>query len=138
MNSLFPREISVFEKAFIALGLILAAGAPFPLLRFMQGKSFEAETGDPLVQLVWVAVYAIVALPLLLMLPRALWLWRQNLLLVLLVFLAVVSSIWSLESFITPFYSRAGYLPVCQLFSAAPLTLADGQAHGAGFGLCCA
>jgi O-antigen ligase len=101
MNTLFPREISFLEKLFIALGLILAAGAPFPLIRFMQGQSFDAESGDPLVQLVWVAVYVIAALPLLLMLPRALWLWRQNIALVLLVTLTLISSLWSLEPLIT-------------------------------------
>ena len=100
------------ERSLAVVVLFLSTGALVPLVRFesIYAATLEPVEGDPFIQQMWLAIYAVVAL-LLVRHHRKLWpVFSRNRALWALVALTVISAAWSLEPFLT---LRRSFALVC-------------------------
>lgn len=95
------KKTNLLENMFVIFVLFLSTGAIIPLVRQENGMIFDPVHGDPLMQRLWLGIYAITIILLFMRWEKAAYTVRQNKLVLLLVGLAFVSLIWSVFPWVT-------------------------------------
>lgn len=97
-----PRFLSYLEKYFSVVALFLLSGSLIPLLRNQDTVVSDAQNaGDPIMQIIWSLLYVFTFVLIVIRLPKFFKLILTDFPLLLLISLATLSFVWSVEPNIT-------------------------------------